>query len=147
CLLTEQGVQHLLVRAGLHDRADTRDMHAEEGKQHGCNHRAGDTRDAVSGKELDDLVPGCKTTADDHRHIGQCDLKGVFVHSCDLYVVFIILVEPPYSRLTAVTDISTRMSCSHIPASTVARAGATPSGSQRSHTAFMPAKSRSISFR
>src|SRR5690554_2521755 len=79
--LAEQDIQHLLVRTGLHDRADPRDLHAQEGKQHRCHYRSRYTGEAVPGKELQHLVTGGKTTANDHGHVGQRDLQGVFIHS------------------------------------------------------------------
>src|SRR5690606_13997259 len=146
-LLAEDDVQHLLVRAGLHDRTDAGDLHAQEGKQYRRHHGAGDAGQAITSEELQDLVAGGKATANDHGHIGQGDLPGMLVHllisTCWRYR----LPGRVISGSAATTDISARMSDPPIPASTGARAGATPSGSPRSHTAFMPAKSRAIFFR
>src|SRR5690606_26403443 len=79
-LLAEDDVQHLLVRAGLHDRTDAGDLHAQEGKQYRRHHGAGDAGQAITSEELQDLVAGGKATANDHGHIGQGYLQGMLVH-------------------------------------------------------------------
>src|SRR5690606_36693351 len=107
----------------------------------------GDAGQAITSEELQDLVAGGKATANDDGHIGQGYLQGMLVHLLISTCWSYRLSGRVISGSAATTDISTRMSDSHIPASSVARAGATHPGSQRSHTAFMPATSRAIFFR
>ena len=79
-LLAENDVEHLLMRSGLHDGADTGDLHAQEGKEHGRYNRSCNAGNTVTGEKLQYFVTRGKATTDNHGHVRQGNLPGVFVH-------------------------------------------------------------------